>query len=204
MISRFVIAFLLRSKHLLIPWLQSLQSSAVISSLIKKVYMQDSTFQLVWKRRISSFKLFVQICGGLISLWSWLGGKSLWPYLFKAYFRPSPGTCSTVLVADCSVMFSCSVTLTTILNLYPRKVSHILTLSLAMWFCYCHYDTKQRHESYLSWDSPSFASFTAPWLLPHNQIWVSLMGNESHVTHCLHHTNQQPANSQKQSHLADL
>ena len=112
MISRFVIAFLLRSKHLLIPWLQSLQSSAVISSLIKKVYMQDSTFQLVWKRRISSFKLFVQICGWMISLWSWLGGKSLWPYLFKAYFRPSPGTGSTVHVADSSVMFSCSVTLT--------------------------------------------------------------------------------------------
>ena len=30
------------------------------------------------------------------------------------------------------------------------------------------------------------------------------MGNESHVAHCLHHGNQQPANSQKQSHLADL
>ena len=30
------------------------------------------------------------------------------------------------------------------------------------------------------------------------------MGNESHVVHCLHHTNQRPANSQKQSHLADL
>ena len=61
--SRFVIAFLLRNKHLLITRLQLLQSSAVISSQIKKIYMQDSTFQLVGKRRISSFKLFVQTCG---------------------------------------------------------------------------------------------------------------------------------------------
>ena len=132
MISRFVIAFLLRSNHLLIPWLQPLQSSAVISSQIKKVYMQDSTFQLVGKRRISSFKLFVQIYGlndfslelikrevtlaisfqGLFQTFSW-----------NWFYHACGSLFGNVL------LFSNAHT---ILNLYPWKVSHILTPSLAM------------------------------------------------------------------------
>ena len=134
MMSRFVIAFLLRSKHLLIKWLQSLQ----------EFYHSNCLFRLV----------------GWISLWSSLRGKSLWPYLFKAYFRPSPVTGSTMLVVDCSVMFSCSVMLTSpwiytlgkfpiyLLWVWPHdftfaimtqsrdmKVTYILRLTLSCFFC---------------------------------------------------------------------
>ena len=141
MMSRFVIAFLLRSKHLLIPWLQSLQSSAVISSQIKKIYMQDSTFQLVGKRRILLFKLFVQTCGLNFSL-EFIKREVTLAISFQGLFQTF--SCNWFYHA-CGRLFSNVLLFSnaqTTLNLYPWKVSHILTLSLATWFHFCHYDTK--------------------------------------------------------------
>lgn len=76
------------------------------NSQIKKIYMQDPTFQLVGKRRTSSFKRFVQTYGLNDFSLEFIKREVTWASSVQdAYFRTSsPGTSSTMLVVDCLVM----------------------------------------------------------------------------------------------------
>lgn len=151
------------------------------NSQIKKINMQTPTFQLVGKRRISSFNSLSRVLDWRISPWSSLRGKSLWLHVYKVpiseWLLPEQVLWCRWWIVQWHLLVGSHHPATMPLGSSPYTYSGF---GFVIGFGHCHPSGNLKSACLLGF-FPSLAFLATPWLPPWNQARASLLDDERHV-----------------------